>query len=552
MKRTRRQVLGVLLGLPLGGCIGEAQQAPFAAAPSRISARRQLEDLGARYEALMRSHGELALRTGHGPESSPALLELKGRELSLMGRAERLLEYHEALLPPALARSWQLGALGLRLFDDAETRKLEEALAVAQVSPAEVNREPLERARVDELLHSRRPEERDIAKAALEGLQARCAPIARELLLRRRARARELGEDYYETALRIRRVKLSRLEQLAQAFVRGTDDETRSMARSLTRILRRGVGRRRGAYAANDLEFALDRLAPLPEVWFPAARGFGVARKLVTTLGFDADVSSPEVLRANSPYQCPGESMSVPLAIPDDIRLVVAQARGIAGWRACLAELARTIELTRTQEAEALLKGYPWIPGLADPAFDRGFAGVFASLLGYPEVLEEYGKVSARVTARAAQSQRMRRLFGLRQTVAWMTFERRALGNPKQDLNRLAGQVYARLTGVNHPVYWAADPRLVVCPGGEPTVLIGELFAASVHSWLRADGSPHTDPPRLGSDTGRRLAAAFLSVGVSRSIDEKLLAAQGERLSARHIVNQLTRHRARLERPIML
>ena len=125
-----------------------------------------------------------------------------------------------------------------------------------------------------------------------------------------------------------------------------------------------------------------------------------------------------------------------------------------------------------------------------------------------------------------------------------MTFERRAHANPGQDLDRLAARAFARLTGLNQPVSWATDVRLIGCVGAEPAAFLAKLFAYDVHDWLRGPGDSDA-APGLSAQSARQLLGSLLASGVSRSLDEKLLAARGSRLSARPALLQLTRHRRR-------
>lgn len=556
MNPSRRRALLGLLSLPVSlaaqGCLVQEPRAPFEPAPDRVSARKKLFALSEEYEALMRRHGELAFRVAAEPARVTAdpLALLRRKEAALARRAERLLEYHEALLPPSLTQAWQLASLGLALLEDRETQALEAKLSAAQLAPSEVAGRSLGRSEVEILLRSPRPEERDVAASALVALQSRCEPIAKELLLRRRACARELGEDYYEALLRVRRVNLQRLEHLAQAFVRGTDADTRVLVSSLRRMLRVAVGRKRGTAAAHDLEFALERLTLVPDAWFPEERALVVANDLASRLGLDDAAQRLVALRSVSAAGCAGETLTIPVSIPGDARPLAREKSGLGHWADVLAELGRLVQLTSLEEREPLLKGYPWIPGMTDVAFDRGFAEIFSSLLAHARILEGAGGLTARQSARVVAVRRTRRLFELRRRLAWMTFERRALANPKQDLARLAGQSNTRLTGLDTPVFWATDRRLVECPGVEPGALLGAFFACDVHAWLR-DGSDD-DLPELTSAKGHQLVAALLGHGVGRSIDEKMIALRGHRLSARAAVLQLTRRRPPRQRSILL
>ncbi|MCA9639542.1 MAG: hypothetical protein KC492_02580 [Myxococcales bacterium] len=560
---TRREVLSFLTSVSVGavlpGCLPEARPAPFEAVPDRESARQQMTKLSLQYEALMIDHAGAVLRAlEHQADGERRLADCRAREARLLTRAERLLEYHEALLPPAASRSWQLGALGGALLEDAETTALERRLRAAQQAPVSVGQESLERDQVDAMVRAKEPQQRDLAVQALTELQRRSAPIAKELLHRRKARARELGEDYYEALLRVRRVQLSSLEELAQAFVRATDDETRGVARSLQRMMRVGVGRRRGSYAPYDSALALDRLTTLPVRWFPREQASELAHGVATDLGLNALARSIGNLThidsgtgARSIY-CLGEALSLPVSIPAGLRPLVRSAEGFAHWRMVMLELGRLAQFNYVAESEPVLKGYPWLPGLAAPTFDRAMPEVFAGLLMDQRMLERYAKLPARQAFRVGHALRTRSLFELRQSIAWMTFERRALANPKQDLDRLAGQVSARLTGLNAPVFWATDPRLTNCPGMEPAALAGRFLAYAVVDWLLGQSGAVDAALPLTRQRGEKFRAAILRPGVSRSADARLLALDGHRLSARPAIRLLTSRPPRATAPITL
>ncbi|MGE0323491.1 MAG: hypothetical protein AB7S68_14360 [Polyangiaceae bacterium] len=559
---SRRQVLQLLLGFSAGtalpGCLVEAPPAPFENAPSRLSARQRMAELSQAYEGLMTQQGEAVLGVLTGGSSAEPFSAPRKAQARLFEQAERLLEYHEALLPPQVTRSWQLGTLGVALLEDAETQSLEQRLEAAQLATVSVGRESIERAQLESWIRAPEPEKRDVAVQALTELQRRCEPIAKELLLRRRARARELGEDYYEALLRVRRVPLTRLEELAQRFVRGTDDDARQLARTLQRVMRVGLGRRRGSFAPHDLGLALDRLTALPVAWFPRERATALAQEVATALGLsDAAREIGAWQPVDEPGRigerlCLGETMSLPLIIPRSVKALVRPGQGLEHWRSVMLELGRVAQLCSVTEAEPVLKGYPWVPGLATPALDRGVAEAFAGLLLDPHFLEHHAQLPAPQVARVVRSLKLRVLFELRQRIAWMTFERRALANPRQDLNRLAGQVNARLSGLNSPVFWATDRRLPGCPGIEPAALIGGLLAFEVLEWLRGEAATNEDPVILDAAHGERLKANLLAPGTSRSIDERLIALLGRRLSARAAVVRLTSRSRRPPRLISL
>lgn len=541
---TRRALLGMLLALPMG-CLGPTAGRTFEALPDRNTTRKRLSEIGVEYEHLMREHGLLMFQSFSGAPSErvdPQLSALRDDEARLFAEAERLLEYHEALVSPREAKLWQLGALGVKLLSDPESQRLADALRASHAEPPLLEGQPSTRSKLSELMRSARAADRDAALEATLVMQRRAAPIARELLLRRNARARELGETYYSALLRLRHVDGPRIEGLVRRLVRGTDAAMADLSRSLERTAARGAGRR-GQRLPQDLAFALDRVLRIPDEWFPGDKA--VERALAVHRAFGFDLSRVQLVMQE--FSFAGQALAI--SVPDDVRLLVRPKPGLGLYSVLLHELGHAVAATQLEETAALYKDYEWVAGLTEPAFDEGFAEIFGSLTGYSGVLVEYMGLDRRRAEHVARAQRMSLMHATRRRISWVSFEQRALGNPKQDLDRLARDIDSRLLGALHgPSAWATNPLLADYPVYGQSYVLASMLALQVHAALAARFGATAElqggRPQIHGAAGAALIEGLVAGGMRRSSDEKLLATTGRRLAVEPLLLHLRRTRA--------
>ncbi len=548
---SRRALLGLLLGLPVG-CLGPTAGRTFDALPDRDATRKRLIELGVEYERLMHQHGQLMFQSFSGAPSQavdPKLSALREDEAKLFTEAERLLEYHEALVSPREAKLWQLGALGIKLLGDPETQRLADALRASHAEPPVVDGQPVTRAKLAELMRSPRRAERDAAFEAIQAMQRRAGPIARELLMRRNERARQLGETYYAALLRLRHVDGPRAEGLIRRLVSGTDAAMAQLAGSLERSAARSAGRR-GQRAPQDLAFALDRVLRIPDEWFPGDKA--VERALAVHRAFGFDLSRIQLVMQE--FSFAGQALAI--SVPDDVRVLVRPAPGVGLYSVLLHELGHAVAASQPTQLAALYKSYEWVAGLSEPAFDEGFAEIFGTLTGYSGVLVEHMGLDRRRAEHVAGAQRMRLMHATRRRIAWVSFEQRALGNPKQDLDRLARDIDSRLLGALHgPSAWATNPLLADYPVYGQSYVLASLLAFQVHAALaaRAGASQalREGQPQVNHAAGAALAQELLAGGMRRSADEKLLVTTGRRLAVEPLLQHLRRPRAAPVDPVI-
>ncbi|MBX3184870.1 MAG: hypothetical protein KIT72_16235 [Polyangiaceae bacterium] len=532
MRCSRRALLGLLAVAPCG-CVVRAPEERFEAVPSRAAARRQLTELAYEHRRLWLRYS--ALEAGDAPEAARAAAHQEVARV--LFEAERLLEYHEALLTPRRRLLWQLGALGARLESDAETRALTEA--IRERSQAVLDGEPLTTAQLTELVTSPDAKLRDAAWQSRLTRHEAVAPLTTRLLLRRRVAARELGEDTFRALMRLRHLPGERTRGLTQRFVRGTERELQAL------VHRMRVAARPPRLAAEHADWLLERATSSPAPWFPAERlppfVQGVARDLELPLA----------------------------AVPQ-----APSVAGRAGYEAALRELSAAALRDSVSETDPLLQGYPGALGLSEPAFDAGVAFAFTALLADSQVLKERLGLSPRDAERAAANARARALFEARRHVAWAAFEERALQNPQQDLVRTAAGLHRRLTGVDGMLLWTEHPRLLRAPLVSQCEALGALVGTQILEVLAVGANPQKNRPAShpgktgakqsqdatpgarGATSGRaaqglasgsltyaastasgdgRSASALLrdhifSVGMSQGGDEKLVKLTGRRL----------------------
>ncbi len=478
MRCSRRALLGLLAAAPLG-CVVRAEQARFEAVPARDVARRLLTELAVEHQRLW-----LQLERLEAEEAPEAARAAAAQEVArVLFEAERLLEYHEALLTPRQRLLWQLGALGARLTTDAEARALVEAIRERASAALVLDGQELTAARLQQRVISPDFKVREDAWQARLTRHEAIAPLFTRLLLRRRAAARELGEDYFRAMMRLRHLPGERTRGLSQRFLRGTDREHQASMRRL-----RGTFGASGPLAAH-LDWALERARPAS--WFPAER------------------LAPFIQGVAQDWELPLESAPV-------------AAAGFASYDAALRQLASAARRELVSVESPLFQGYPGALGLSEPAVDEGVAFAFRAWLAEPSVLRERLGLAPRDAERAAVSVRDLALFEVRRHVAWAAFEERALQNPRQHLARVAEDLHERLTGVGGVLLWTEHPRLLHAPLYSQCEALGALVGAQLLEAVTVGANPQKNlaVSHQGQPDAVRVGAQGATAGAPGAAEE--------------------------------
>jgi hypothetical protein len=535
----RRELLACLLTALSAGCAGAAADVPPPAtgpARTRREARMRLADLAQRYEKLMSEHGayEYGRYAGtlkEGPASEAILARLRAEERDLFAEAKAVLaRFGQGLVSPRRAQLWQRGALGLELLGDPRSAELSDRLeAIVNGWELVLDGKKVPRRRLIEMRLSEDAGERRRTRTLEWELHRAAAPVAKELMIRRRDLARKLGrESFWSAMLEVRGADPKQTSAIV-------DELDRRSARPFALAFSGGgrlFGRR--SLAPWDVDFTIQKLAPTPEGAFPAERALDGVLSIFHALGFD--LKRKLDLRVRD-FAFGGQTIAV--HVPDDVRLVVRQVPGMKFVSLLLHELGHAVAVMSTATEEPLYKGYEWVPGLTEPAWDEGLAETFAHLLDEPEVLRRFFGLSARDAETVARGRRLEALAGIRRGLTAIRFERAALEAPDGDLDRLSLEIERRFSAMYLPrdaePTWAASALLATYPVYVQSYTLGACIAAQVRAALVARFGAQWLSPRAG----KFLVERMLADGSRLTTKEKLVRGTGSPLEASALLRYL-------------
>jgi Zn-dependent M32 family carboxypeptidase len=523
-----------ILGLTtlLAGCASRQNPAisPPGSGPvpdTREAARRALDEAARQYERLMVEHGRLewsryAGKTAEGPAAEREMKQLRARERSVFQTADAiLLRYGDELVSPRQAALWRSGALGMALLGDAKATELADKLeAIINDHEFELDGKRLTRGDLVKLKRSDDAALRRQTRRLEHQLHRRAAPVARELLLRRRQLAVELGVgSFYSKLLELRGVDPKAFD----ALLTDLDAKTRLPHARLITELRKPLGRLPAAW---DIDYAVQKTVNPPEERFTRERALPSAFALYRAFGVDLEKPKLDVTVRDFAFG----GQTIGLSIPDDVRLVLNPLPGVRFQSLVLHELGHAYAMTRTREEHALYKGYEWVPGLTDPAFSEGIADVFARLLDEPRVLTEHLSLAPDEAERLIQSRRADDLLRIRRALSNIAFERAAIEQPEADLDQLSLVIERRYGSFGTPMdaepVWAASPFFATYPVYVQSYLLASLCAVQVRDALKARfGAAFVSP-----EAGRFLTEQMVADGARWTFREKLIRATGRPL----------------------
>lgn len=504
---------------------------------SRSDARARLLALGARYESLMRDHGQAewaryAGKLTEGPAAQAAMQQLRAEETAVFQAAGKILDYYgRGVLSPRQVALWRRGALGLELLGDARSTELGDELE-GIINGHQFVLRGKQLTRTDLLLMKRSPDPaiRRATRTLEHGLHVRAAPVARKLLQRRRDLAKEKSlPDFHAALLELRGVDPRELQRLTQEVLIKARRPFERLVRQLGRVLRH-------APAPWDVDFALRRIVDVKDTGFPADKALPFALSLYRAFGIDLEHPHLDVTIRDFAFG--GQTISV--HVPDDVRLVVNPSPGARFYATLVHELGHAYAATRTAVENPLYKGYEWVPGLGDAAFAEGIAETFARLFDIPEVLHQHAGLDADTAQRLARQRRLETLLSIRRGLAWIAFERTALARPDADLDRLSLVIERSVGGIPIPSgtepIWATSPFLATYPVYTQSYLLAAMFAVQVRDALRERFHGDWISPRAGAYLTERVVAD----GARWTLREKLVRATGAPLSAEPLVRYLS------------
>lgn len=537
----RREVLAALLASLAAGCSPRVGLPPQAAgaARTRRGARARLHELSLRYERLMTEHGlfewsRYAGRLVEGPPASQRMEKLRAAEREVFREADELLtRFGDRVVSPRRAELWRRGALGLKLLGDARAAKLGDQLeSVINDHRFVDDGRPITRGELAEMRRSDDPRVRRRTRQLEHALHLKAAPIATELLRRRRELAKELGwPSFYAALLEVRGASLPTVERVL-------GDLDRRTRRPLLDALGGGSGRRlsRAFVSSWDVDHLVHRQAVVPHDRFPADRARAVVEGIFGAFGFDLQRERLDLTVREFAFG--GQTIAV--TAPRDVRLVVRPLPGIRFYGLLLHEIGHAVAVRSTEATEPLYKGYEWVPGLLDPAFAEGSAELFGRLLDEPQVLRAHLGLDASEIATVLRARRLETLLSVRRGLTSAVFERLALEREGAHLDLLSLDVERNVSGFFLPrdaePVWATSPFLATYPVYIQSYQLAACVAVQVRDALRARFGKDWISPRAGDFVRRH----FLSDGARASLAEKMVLTTGSELDAtgllRHVL----------------
>jgi hypothetical protein len=520
--------LGALPLLPLTGTGCAHSPRSAVARPDRAD---EMARLGAEYERLMTRHGlhEWTRYAGQAhaseAEDAAAMRALRRQEQDVVTRAAALARDPAAGLGAREIELWGRARRAMLLLSDPRASELADRLeATLNDFAFEHDGKKLTRGDLRALARSDDPAQRRLSHRLHGELHRAAAPIARELLRRRRALAAEQGiGDFYPAMLELRGVDPARFTRLlAELDARTRDPFARAFAEA-----KRATGLT--AAAPYDGAYLAKGLGDFPDSAFPADGALAFAHRVWTELGVSLD--PPRVRIDVRDFAFSGQAISV--HIPTDVRLVVAPAPGARFYSTVLHELGHAFASVHIRTAAPVLKGYEWIAGLTQPGYDEGLAEVFGNAIDERELMRELvPALDASQLVAALDGRRRAALLGFSGRLAAIQFEREALADPDQDLDALERRLQRDVQGYEVPddlePTWATSALLATYPVYAQSYLLAALFSHQVRATLRT---------RFGARWTVPAASAFLVEtlvhdGAQTTMDQKLVRATGSPLAA--------------------
>jgi len=276
-----------------------------------------------------------------------------------------------------------------------------------------------------------------------------------------------------------------------------------------------------------DLEFYFSTLTnDFEQEHFAPKEGWSKTRQLAATLGYDLDQLPVDMRTADLSFA----GAAYPILYGKEVKILATRYSGIRFYDRLLHSTGHVVHYSMVNEPSFLLRANG-----AEP-FDEGLAQVMALLLYRPDVDTKLFTLTAGQAATMAERYRLKSLFDLRDTMADSFFEFEAYADPDQDLSALYDRVYSQYLGVDMhdaPV-WAYNPMY----GSDPIYLQSFVVADMVARQVQ-----HTLDERFGTQWGKSagdyLRDHFYSRGASQDLSQIMQAGTGERLTAKHLIEQL-------------
>lgn len=351
--------------------------------------------------------------------------------------------------------------------------------------------------------------DRDIREAAYRALLPLGEALEedlRELIRRRELLARTVAETGFPT-LAFHFHDVDRSEAVALL------DEVERTTRSAFESAREAIARVLDVHEVVpwDLDYGLNRLSPVAAEPFPPEQALAAARAQAKRWGLDAAVS------VDSGDAVAG-TVSVPVEIPQEVRLLLAGDAGQEGLRGAFREMGKALHHAHiTTRRHFLEQEAPGLTEATAAVFEtvQRDAGWLAAHLDAPDVVIQEHR----------EAQRLRRIVDLRRRAALTTFENLVYAQSDLDPGRLYFDVAEQLLHETRrpDVVWPTHVDLAHSPLHGYWELQGEMVAAQI--WRHLEETFHE--PWKDPGVGTWLRDKLFSMGARVEPDEKIAQATG-------------------------
>ncbi len=406
----------------------------------------------------------------HAPGEPVGILQReRGAMLADGATRQRLASLRDAELDPRTRRRVDVlerAALQATVDGDGEIATLAEEIQSGQIVPFRpvIDGATLTRTAVGQQL--RLDPDRQHRRAALlahEPLGRRVAPLVRRLARLRNDRARSLGfPDFVALRMHVDRIDRTWYDATMAAVEKGTE----ALWKDRLGEIRQALGH---PPALHDLGFGMERLAgENVDRHFPLTEHADRTRALVQAIGFDERALDIDVRIQDIPYG----GLEMPIAIPEDVRILVNPPDGFAGLHTVVHEFGHCIHARyNEQHGDALQRNEPG-------HFNEAVAEIVGHFVLRPEYLERSSDL-APAARTALLARNVRGDFG-RRLLASAELELALYADPEADLGARARAVTRRILGVESETEhtWAADAFLIEYPVYKHSYLVADLVGA--------------------------------------------------------------------------
>jgi peptidyl-dipeptidase A len=359
---------------------------------------------------------------------------------------------------------------------------------------------PLTYAERRNLLHHE--PDRDLREAAYRAL----LPLGEALEADQELLARAVAETGFPT-LAFHFHDLDRSEAVALL------DEVERTTRDAFETAREAVARVLDVHEVSpwDLDYGLNRLSPVGAEPFPPEQALAAARAQAKRWNLDAPVPVET-------GDAVGGTVSVPVEVPDAVRLLLAGDAGQEGLRTAFRELGKALHHASITTRRHFLEQEA--PGLTEAT-----AALFETVQRDAGWLAAHLDVPDTVIREHREAQRFYRIVSLRRRAALTTFENLVYAQSDLDPGRLYFDVTEQLLHETRrpDIVWPTHVDIALAPLHAYWKLHGEMIAAQIWEHLAKEFAEPWKDPGVGTWLRERL----FSMGARLEASEKIAQATG-------------------------